>query len=143
MGSIPAGGVSSRNVARTIISGFQPGNMGSNPVGNIGERAMKKYEANLETRNEACVILTEDGKKIDIKYRHRPNAVGPRSNYKGLPIWVGETEATATLDNGTEVTAVAKCWLKEPFTYSRGRVVSTGRLLKELGLPTKLAMQVE
>ena len=85
------------------------------------------------------------GLKVDlvIEYDHQPNVIGPRSEYNGLPIWVGYTKATASVNGGTAIETVAYCWLKEPFTYSRGRVVSTGRLLKELKLPTYLAKQVK
>ena len=85
------------------------------------------------------------GLKIDlvIEYHHQPNVVGPRSDYTGLPIWVGKTTAKTSVNGGTAIETIAYCWLREPFTYSRGRVVSTGRLLKELEYPTYLAKQVK
>lgn len=133
-----------------IILGFQPGNSGSSPDRSvapksaIGERAMKKeYETVFEDLKEKRVLKVGDKKEIEVKYEHRPNVVGPRSKSNGLPIWVGETTATGNLDGGTEITAQAKCWLKEPYDYSQARVVATGRLLKQLGLPTSLAEQVK
>ena len=51
----------SRSVARTIISGFQPGNMGSNPVGNTGERAMKreKYLKSLKSKKAIEQLISK------------------------------------------------------------------------------------
>lgn len=98
----------------------------------------KQYEEKVKDMKEKRKVKVEAGEDIDIEYKHYPNIVGPRSKYTGLPIWVGKTEATA---NGTTVNAY--CWLKEPYTYSRGRVVTTGRLLKQFGLSTSLAEQVE
>lgn len=128
----------------------KPGNMGSNPVGSValksavGERAMKeKYEAVLEDREEKRTIKTDDGKEVEVKYKHYPSVVGPRSIHTGLPIWVGKTEANGCLDGGTQIDVEARCWTHEPYSYSQARVVSTGRLLKQLGLPTNLAEQVK
>lgn len=103
----------------------------------------EKYEVNLKEKQETRTVVTKDKKKLEIEYSHLPNVVGPRSAYTGLPVWVGETTAKGNLDGGTEVETIANCWLKEPFTYSRARVVSTGRLLKQLHLPTSLAEQVK
>lgn len=103
---------------------------------------MEKYKEYLRDKEEKRKIETPDG-VLEIKYQHYPNRVGRRSAYNGLPIWVGKTHAIASIDGGTTVETEAKCWLKEPFTYSRARVVSTGRLLKQLNLPTSLAEQVK
>lgn len=97
----------------------------------------------IENKEETRTIKLEDGKEMKVAYEHRPNVVGPRSDYTGLPIWVGQTFAKGSINGGTEVETVANCWLKEPYTYSRGRVVSTGRLLKQLRQPTSLAEQVK
>ena len=102
-----------------------------------------KYDEVLKDLEEKRTVKTEDGKEVEVEYEHKPNVIGRRSVYTGLPIWVGETTAKGNLDGGTEVVTVAKCWLREPYTYSRGRIVSTGRILKQLGLPTSLAEQVE
>jgi len=102
----------------------------------------RKYEK-VEDKEEARTVKLDDGRELAVTYLHRPNVVGNRSEFTGLPIWVGETVAKASLDGGTEIETTAYCWLKEPYTYSRGRVVSTGRLLKELHLPTSLAEQVK
>lgn len=104
---------------------------------------MKEEKYKLEDKTEARTVKLDDGRELTVTYLHRPNVVGDRSAYTGLPIWVGETVAKANLDGGTEIETVAYCWLKEPYTYSRGRVVSTGRLLKELHLSTSLAEQVK
>ena len=104
---------------------------------------MKEEKYKLEDKTEARTVKLDDGRELAVTYLHRPNVVGDRSAYTGLPIWVGETVAKANLDGGTEIETVAYCWLKEPYTYSRGRVVSTGRLLKELHLSTSLAEQVK
>lgn len=105
---------------------------------------MKKvYEENLEDETtEQRTLKTEKG-ELTITYTHTPNVVGKRSKYTGLPIWVGTTHAVGSINGGTSIETESKCWLNEPFTYSRGRVVSTGRLLKQLGLPTSLAEQVK
>lgn len=105
---------------------------------------MKKgtYEEVLKDLKEKRTVKTEDGKEVEVQYEHKPNVV-KRSFETGLPIWVGKTIARGNLDGGTEIEVEAKCWLKEPYTYSRGRVVSTGRLLKQFKLPTKLADQVK
>jgi hypothetical protein len=103
-----------------------------------GERAMKKiYKENLKDKKEEKVVKAEDNKEIVVQYKHYPNVVGKRSVYTGLPIWVGKTEAEA---NG--IKAEAKCWVGEPYSYDQARVVVTGRILKQMGLPTKLAEQV-
>lgn len=124
--------------------------MGSNPIRSvalksaIGERAMKeKYKAVLEDLKEKRTVKTEDGKEVEIQYEHYPNVVGPRSIHTGLPIWVGKTEAKGCLDGGTSIETEARCWTHEPYAYSQARVVSTGRLLKLLGLPTSLTEQVK
>jgi len=101
------------------------------------------YVESLEDKEEERIVKTEDGKEIAIKYFHKPNVVGRRSVYTGLPIWVGETIAKASIDGGTTIETEAKCWLNEPYTYNRGRVVSTGRVLKEFNLSTSLAEQVK
>ena len=103
----------------------------------------KTYEEELKDKKEKRTVKTKDGKEVEIEYEHSPNVVGRRSKYTGLPIWVGETSAKGNYDGGTEVVTVAKCWLNEPFTYNRGRIVSTGRILKQLGLPTELTEQVK
>jgi len=97
----------------------------------------KTYEEKLKDKEETRTVKAGKA-KVEIAYKHQPNVVGPRSKYTGLPIWVGKTEANA---NG--ITVVAFCWLNEPYTYDRGRIVTTGRLMKELGLPTSLAEQVK
>lgn len=104
---------------------------------------MKEEKYKLEDKKEARTVTLDDGRELAVAYLHRPNVVGDRSAYTGLPIWVGETVAKASLDGETEIETTAYCWLREPYTYSRGRVVSTGRLLKKLHLPTLLAEQVE
>jgi len=96
---------------------------------------MKENE--IQKLNETRVIKTQKGKEIEIKFVHNPN-VGRRSIITGMPIWSGQTTAEA---NGIKVDA--KCWAKEPFTYARARVVTTGRILKKMGLPTILAEQVK
>jgi len=103
----------------------------------------EKYVESLEDKEEERIVKTEDGKEIIIEYFHKPNVVGNRSVCTGLPIWVGETIAKASIDGGTEIETVAKCWLNEPYIYSRGRVVSTGRILKQFKLPTSLVEQVK
>lgn len=75
-------------------------------------------------------------KKIEIEFSHYPNMVGKRSKFTGLPIWVGKTVA-----NAPGATEEALCWVNEPYAYAWGRVVSAGRVLKKLGLSTKLAEQ--
>jgi hypothetical protein len=102
----------------------------------------KVYKENIKDATETRTVKTEKG-DVKITYEHTPNVVGKRSKYTGLPIWIGTTKASGSLNGGTQVETEAKCWLKEPFTYQRGRVVTTGRLLKELGLPTSLAEQVK
>jgi len=103
---------------------------------------MEKYKEYIEDKKEKRKIETPEG-VLEIEYQHYPNLVGRRSKYNGLPIWVGKTHAKASHNGGTTVETEAKCWLKEPFTYSRARVVSTGRLLKQLNLPTSLAEKVK
>lgn len=115
---------------------------GSNPGEGVVYEPMKKYEANLEKKEEEAVI-EHNGKIVHVKYLHEPNVVGPRSEYTGLPIWVGLTTASTNVDGGTQIDVLAKCWMNEPFQYSQARVVSTGRLLKKLGLPTNLAEKVK
>jgi len=102
----------------------------------------EKYPEYLEELEETRTLQTEKG-ELEITYKHMPNVVGKRSKHTGLPIWVGTTTAKASINGGTAEETEAKCWLNEPFTYSRGRVVSTGRLLKQFGLPTSLAEQVK
>lgn len=102
----------------------------------------KMYESNLKDLKEERSISTKD-KKIDIKYKHYPNIVGPRSEYHGVPIWVGKTDAEAFIDGKQVATAEARCWMYEPFNYAQARVVVTGRILKKLNLPTLLAEQVK
>jgi len=101
------------------------------------------YEAELKEKEETRTVKIQEGEELLVEYLHEPNIVGLRSVYTGLPIWVGRTTAKASKDDGTVIEDVANCWLKEPYTYSRGRVVSTGRLLKQLRLPTLLAEQVK
>lgn len=96
---------------------------------------MKENE--IQKLEETRVVKTQEGREIEVKFVHDPN-VGRRSIYNGMPIWTGQTTAEA---NGIKVDA--KCWAKEPFTYSRARVVTAGRLLKKMGLPTDLAEQVK
>jgi len=100
------------------------------------------YEEVLKDLKEKRTVKTEDGKKVEVQYEHKPNDV-KRSFETGLPIWVGKTIAKGSIDGGTEIEVEAKCWVNESFTFSQGRVVSTGRLLKQLGLPTSLAEQVK
>jgi len=102
----------------------------------------KTYEEVLKDLKEKRTVKTEDGKEVEVQYEHKPNAV-KRSFETGLPIWVGKTIAKGNLDGGTEIEVEAKCWVNEAYTYSQGRVVSTGRLLKGLHLPTSLAEQVK
>jgi len=97
----------------------------------------KEYKEDLEDVQETCIIDAGNGKKIEIDFSHFPNVAGKRSKFTGLPIWVGKTKARAL---GVE--AVALCWVKEPYSYERGRYVTAGRILKKLGLPTSLAEQV-
>ena len=103
----------------------------------------QEYEQHLKDKTEENGAVKLDGEKVlEIKYTHYPNVVGPRSRYKGLPIWVGKTEAVGTIDG--EVKKVeSMCWVNEPFTYERARYVCTGRLLKAFGLPTSLADQIK
>lgn len=98
------------------------------------------YEANLKDLKEARKIKTFMG-ELTIEYSHEPNVVGERNNYNGLLIWVGKTTAKTTV-NGKVYESVTKCWVNEPFTYSRARIVATGRLLKKIMLPTEIAEQV-
>ena len=102
----------------------------------------RKYETKLEEKEEKRTIFI--GKKeLLITFCHFPNVVGPRSAHTGLPIWVGETIATGSLDGGAVVETIANCWVNEPFSFTRARVVTAGRLLKQLKLPTELADQME
>ena len=101
----------------------------------------EKYIAVLEDLTETRTIKISDGKAIEVTYKHYPNIVGSRSIHTGLPIWVGKTEASGCLDGGTDQTVEARCWLSEPYSYAQARVIAAGRLLKQLGLPTKLAEQ--
>ena len=103
----------------------------------------KVYEQNLEDTEEKKIIKTDEGTEILVTFQHYPNIVGPRSKYTGLPIWVGKTVASATLNGGTSHEVEAKCWTHEPFDFSQARVVSAGRLMKEFNLPTLLAEQVK
>lgn len=98
-----------------------------------------KYESNLKDLKEERHVHTED-KEIVIKYEHQPSIVGPRSEYHGLPIWVGKTNAEAFVNGKSIAKVEAKCWSSEPFTYSRARVVTTGRILKKLKLPRDIAL---
>lgn len=100
----------------------------------------EQYNPNLQDLEEER-SLKIGKQKLVIKYYHQPNVVGERNVYNGLPIWVGKTIAKAQY-NGKTNEAEAKCWLQEPFTYSRARVVTTGRILKQLNLPTNLSEQV-
>ena len=102
----------------------------------------KKYETKLEEKEEKRTIYVEK-KELLVTFYHNPNVVGPRSTHTGLPIWVGETVAKGSLDGGTVVETIANCWVNEPYTYTRARVVSAGRLLKQLKLPTELAEQMK
>lgn len=86
--------------------------------------------------------LEHIGKVYDIFYTHYPNYVR-RSKYTGLPSVVGKTEATIKGNTGKTYKAEATCWLMEPFTFERGEHVVTGRLLKQIGLPTILASEVK
>jgi hypothetical protein len=99
------------------------------------------YEANLKDLQESRKINTFMG-ELTIDYTHEPNVVGERNTYTGLLIWVGKTTAKTTV-NGKVYETVAKCWVNEPFTYSRARIVATGRLLKKVMLPTSIADQVK
>lgn len=94
----------------------------------------KKYEEYVEEKTETREINTKRGKLV-IEYKHMPNVV-KRSQYTGLPVWIGKTEATGTLNGGTAIDTEAKCWAHEPWDFSRARVVTTGRILKQLNLPT-------
>lgn len=108
----------------------------------IYEQKKKIYEQNLKSKKEERTI--DDGKhKFVVEYNHYPNAVGPRSKYTGLPIWVGKTIARGPYADDQAKEVVAKCWTDEPFDYDQARFIATGRLLKALGLPTSLADQVK
>lgn len=91
---------------------------------------------------EIATILVGE-KEIEIEYEHYPNEVGPRSEYTGLPIWVGKTIASGCLDGGTYMSVEAKCWLNEPYNFEQAKFIATGRLLKVFNLPTSLACQVK
>lgn len=97
------------------------------------------YEANLRDLQEERKIHTTEN-EIIIRYEHQPNSVGPRSEYTGLPVWVGRTLAEAFVNGKSVARVEAKCWMYEPFNYSQARIVSTGRILKKLKLPTDLAL---
>jgi len=93
----------------------------------------------MEYMKEKGTIKTEN-MEINIVFIHNPS-IGERSPYNGKALWLGDTTANTKVGN-ISYTAHAKCWIGEPFSYSRGRYISTGRILKEIGLDTKLAKQV-
>jgi hypothetical protein len=76
-----------------------------------------------------------------LEYTHYPNFV-KRSPYTGLPRVVGKTHVKMVGD-GTSYEQEAECWVMEPFTFERGEFVSTGRVLKSMGLPTSFAKEVK
>ena len=76
-----------------------------------------------------------------LEYTHYPNFV-KRSPFTGLAHVVGKTHVKARTD-GTVYEAEAECWVMEPFTFERGEEVSTGRVLKVMGLPTTLVKEVK
>lgn len=101
-----------------------------------------QYETHLRDVDEKREIKIPKQKTVVIEFHHRPNEVGPRSKYTGLPIWVGRTKAEAS--NGNKFAeAEAFCWTFEPYDYSQARVVVAGRILKKMKLPTSLAEQVK
>lgn len=102
----------------------------------------RQYETSLRDLDEKRTLKVPRLKTLVIEYHHRPNHVGPRSTYTGLPIWVGYTKAEAS-DGKNFAEAEAKCWTDEPFDYSQARVVVTGRILKQLKLSTAWAEQVK
>ena len=118
--------------------------LGSIPnIGVVKEPMNKKqYETHLQDVDEKRTINVQKQKTVVIEYHHRPNEVGPRSTYTGLPIWVGKTMAEASFGK-EHAEAVAYCWMFEPFDYSQARVVVTGRILKKLKFSTSLAEQVK
>jgi hypothetical protein len=104
----------------------------------------EQYETHLQDVDEKREIkIPSTQKTLVIHFHHRPNEVGPRSTYTGLPIWVGRTKAEANGVGLNFVEAEAFCWTLEPFDYSQARVVVAGRILKKLKLPTSLTEQVK
>jgi len=99
------------------------------------------YESILPERVERKGKLVVNKKTYEISYTHYPNYVR-RSKFDGLPRSVGKTFAKIVTD-GTAYEAEAECWVMEPFTFERGELVVTGRLLKSMGLPTVLAEKVK
>lgn len=98
----------------------------------------EKYEEKIERKG----TLEHMEKVYDIEYTHFPNYV-QRSRYTGLPTSVGKTVAEIKEKSGKTYKAEAKCWVMEPFTFERGEYVVTGRLLKQIGLPTSIAENVK
>jgi hypothetical protein len=77
-----------------------------------------------------------DGKEIEIYFMHGRcmDKNGNMSSYGG------ETIAFTLNDFGdVEHTATARCLDTDLFRKKLGRIISAGRLLKKLGLPTKFA----
>jgi len=108
---------------------------------------MKKYVKNIiDLKEQKTITYSLENKKEEYKliitFDHKPNIVGPRSEYNGLPIWIGKTIATAKFD-GKTIKKEAFCWLNEPFQYEQARVVCAGRILKAAKLPTALSEQVK
>ena len=99
---------------------------------------MYKEEYENEIDNEKQLIY--EGKTYTIQYAHFPNYVR-RSEFNGRPIIVGRTWAYCEVD-GVKFEVLADCWVKDAFTPEKGEYVTTGRLLKKMGLPTILADQL-
>lgn len=100
-----------------------------------------KYESTYKEKYVRQGNLKVGKEVYKIEYTHYPNFVR-RSAYTGLAHVVGKTHAKLTT-NGTVYETEAECWIMEPFTFERGEEVATGRLLKQMNLPTILAKEVK
>jgi len=79
------------------------------------------------------------GKKYKVKYQHYIT----RSEYTGeiLPNG-GTTLAFISDDDGNDLAiGYSFCSMKDVYNKKLGRMIATGRLLKKIGLDTKLALE--
>lgn len=81
-----------------------------------------------------------DGKEYHIFFQHdrRLDEAGKISNYGG------QTVAFTTDKKSKQITAkgIANCSEKDIYDKKLGRVIAAGRLFKELGIPTKYALEM-
>jgi hypothetical protein len=79
-----------------------------------------------------------DGEEMDIFYTHiRPTDEAGNILNKG-----GLTIAYTFDEHGEKIVGKSFCSKKDVYNKTLGRMISTGRLFKTLGLPTKQALNI-